>query len=766
MRGKRNAGVVAAALVLCLSANSWGQSVFKDDFPGDWGAPTFPPAPPSPGSVSGNVPADQIHSGTFYDGASPTAEGLTLLGYEAKVIEDNVGPTDAFRVRISQEQSFTLHEEAMVAIPMFLKGSITFKGPAFSTPPPSNLAYGEATGSATIYDSAGGAVLSISHMVSGSKPTGDIPDFDSFNFIQTTTPLAAGTYRLRATLEIAGEGGSSSSKKDAEADVDFFDNSPDHQRQGLAVSLAAWKDGLGNSRQAVNAPAARDRGGVDGTGVKIGIVEAGEAYKSHSSLPGITWVEPDSPVPGDHRSEHTLAVAGILAANTGDGSATGNNGVAPGASLYSIPTAMFGGASTAIPALLRKHPDINVINMSSDSDMAVGTMNRFVNDHSNVTVVKSAGNHGNKPGNTISEPGMAENVITVGGLNRSFDGREKFSSTSDGENPIKPDIVAPGEYINIPVSRDINGDGLVNDFHRVFLGDDFDKLAGVTVGDASGTSFAAPHVAGAAALLIQYATDHSAHHAQDHRVIKAILLNDASTGVKHLDGGAWTQAHSGDGSPAAPMLVTQSLDRELGAGMLDALESMNHFLADEISDSHANSAAHLLIDTTIPGPTRNEGRFWDLEKVLSDEGTVDYLLGDIQGRHLRATLTWDAISTTLQPLEMRLYHEGSDPLNPPGFDPADVLLAATDGPGENVKLFDFELPPFAPSAHPGYYLQVINKGTLGVDYALAVTVVPEPRVVVLLFLVIPLRRRMKVSRGSVGCEHAEHAVFSSCSAGG
>ncbi|HXO75695.1 MAG TPA: S8 family serine peptidase, partial [Puia sp.] len=108
-------------------------------------------------------------------------------------------------------------------------------------------------------------------------------------------------------------------------------------------------------------------------------------------------------------------------------------------------------------------------------------------------VVAAAGNQGqtifaNKNGTSeqgfrivnITDPGNAEEVITVGSAHKEphLYGVSYFSSkgpTGDGRS--KPDIVAPGEKITSTV-----------------LDGNFDRM--------DGTSMAAPHVSGAAALLI------------------------------------------------------------------------------------------------------------------------------------------------------------------------------------------------------------------------------------------------------------------------
>jgi len=247
---------------------------------------------------------------------------------------------------------------------------------------------------------------------------------------------------------------------------------------------------------------------ITGKGVKIALLDTGVDY-NHPDLKdnykdGYDFVNDDYD-PMDDQG-HGTHCAGI-ALGTGEASNYDYVGVAPEADLYMYKVLDQEGVGTSswfldgLEKAVEDGADIISISAGSedpgspDDPLSLAVDNAV---ESGVVVVVAAGNDGDPM--TISSPGTSLEAITVG--SRYKNGGVSDSSSRgpvyyNGTYYTKPDVVAPGESIT----------SAINDA-RLYS-------------TKSGTSMATPHVAGAAALLLQVHPDWSPEK------VKTVLMDNA-----------------------------------------------------------------------------------------------------------------------------------------------------------------------------------------------------------------------------------------------
>ncbi len=254
--------------------------------------------------------------------------------------------------------------------------------------------------------------------------------------------------------------------------------------------------------------------GVTGSGVGIAVIDSGVTPRADFGdrlvqvrLPGQDASSLDDTV------GHGSAVAGVAAGDSPDGQYVG---VAPGSTVYAVDVARDGGVYTSdviagLDWVLANaaQDDIRVVNLSLQQTVSSSYLTSPLDAavellwNAGIVVVASAGNLG--PGSEDYAPANDPYLITVGasgdggaaaGAGDALAGFSSYGTTPDGF--AKPEIVAPGMHIVTPLPP---GSVIAQAAPDGYLSTDpTDGLGYVRI---SGTSFAAPQVSGAAALLLQ-----------------------------------------------------------------------------------------------------------------------------------------------------------------------------------------------------------------------------------------------------------------------
>lgn len=285
--------------------------------------------------------------------------------------------------------------------------------------------------------------------------------------------------------------------------------------------------------------------GVDGTGVTVSVVDDGVAIPGDGGFYVTAANTVDAPLHGatiganGHGHLNASIIAGAAPFSSLD--PTGYNygkGVAPGANIINVPL-LRNGCSGQVEAVCYDDsittlgPNGSKGFISNNSwgngvnanvyDAYTASFDGFVRDASAagtidpILLVFSAGNSGTSG---LTKPKVAKNVIATANsenlrteLSASANNIDDINSSSSrgpaADGRIKPDISAPGTAIAGGRAGSDSLFGNIDTFHRW----------------SSGTSHAAPQVAGAAALFTQFWKINNAGVNPTPALVKAVILN-------------------------------------------------------------------------------------------------------------------------------------------------------------------------------------------------------------------------------------------------
>jgi subtilisin family serine protease len=437
----------------------------------------------------------------------------------------------------------------------------------------------------------------------------------------------------------------------------FTVGGPAERRLTVGVDTI-WLDGLrqpvlAQSVPQVGAPeawAAR----YDGAGVTVAVLDSG-IDATHPALAGRVTAKQNFTEENEDdkdRAGHGTHVASTVA---------GTAGVAPGARLLDGKVCMVGGcAESWIVAGMQwaAEQGAKVVNLSLGApdrpgidpvEEAVGALTA---EHGTLFVVAA----GNVPGpGTIASPASADDALAVGAVSKR-DTLANFSSRGPRlDGAIKPDITAPG--VDIVAARGADS-----------------GLPGQSETTLSGTSMAAPHVAGAAAILAQRHPDWTA----------AQLKSGLMTAARPLLGDAFAE---GAGRLDVGRAVTQTVTASpasLSFGRLAWPHADDEPVSRTVTLRNDGTAA-VSLDVSVDGPalftvsppSLSLAAGGTAEVTVTADGTVEgdegLLTGHLVAGGLRLPL---AVDREVESYDVTVAHLGRDGAAADGYV---TVLASADG---------------------------------------------------------------------------------------
>lgn len=523
--------------------------------------------------------------------------------------------------------------------------------------------------------------------------------------------------------------------------------------------------------------------GFGGQRAVIANIEAGTIWGGHETLQGrVSQVLYDPSITGTQLGQTDWHATFVGHALAGTGPYTVQDGIAPLAQLWSgaIATAWSGApleqyvgsfsiteSSFLYPYRTSMVTGVNgvradVINSSwgfedptgsSAETIAIDAMLRS----SGVIGVFSAGNSG-PLGNTVGAPGSGYNGITVGALTNTelrpvYDTVADFSSRgwSQAYNPqmdvvlnnarATVDLVAPGDNLTMAFYGGLTGGHVAGSDPTAGSGQYY-------IPNMGGTSFSAPIVAGAAALMVDAAKAFGIAEMTHPLVVKAALM----AGATPTQG--WNNGQYLDGSV---IRTSQALDLAAGAGALNLEKTHAIYVGNSLllaPSIYATDGLNTLGVAGTSGAGNLAAQGWDLGAIQG--GANLYTMAGVMaaGSQFSAVLTWYAargFDVALSSAEDIALSNLSLELWCLDQNLGDRLVGRSESPWGTSEHLRFTL------ADTGQYqLRVVWEGQnyqtaaapdLLTDYGLAwsITPIPEPSVpgLICLSLIVSFTRRKR-----------------------
>jgi hypothetical protein len=284
-------------------------------------------------------------------------------------------------------------------------------------------------------------------------------------------------------------------------------------------------------------------------------------------------------------------------------------------------------------------------------------INAAGNDYSTMTVFGDGFNGITTGGLIMPEMGIYRQVGTASNPGPTADGRRK------------PEIAAPAQNLQLPTSS----------LTTAWIN------RGTTRGE---TSWAGPHAAGVAALLVQYAKTTTAE-SDDNKsaVIKAVMVNSTFPNIKTKTG---------------QITTGQTWNAQRGYGRVDALRAYQLLKRPKVANN-----------TTL---TQTAG--WSYQYVSQSNQVDTYWINGNKNQRLVLTVTWHRAVRRVGPSSSSVYEDETTPkfnLNLNIYDPQNNLLFSDADTLNNLRKADIVLPG------QGYYKVQLNSNQFatGRYYAMA-----------------------------------------------